>query len=247
VAPFSLSACAPAFNEAGNIERVVRGLDQTLGAAGLDYEVIVVDDGSSDETPRILGELERALPRLRVITHEQNEGYGKSLCDAFAAATKDYVFYTDGDGQFDAAEIRDFLPLLEGNNAVVGYRMGRAEGALRRFFSWGYNALVRVLFGLKLRDVDCSFKFLPRRPLQALGLRSAKFFIDTELLVKLRRAGVPLGERAVRHLPRVHGRSTVSPAHIFTTLWELACLLAPSPKKDKAPAERGLDGRSDFD
>ena len=105
-------------------------------------------------------------------SHAANEGYGKSLRDAFDAATKDYVFYTDGDGQFDLGEMRFFLPLLDGGNAVVGYRLGRAEGALRRFTSWGYNLLVRVLFGLKLRDIDCSFKFLPRRQLQALELSS---------------------------------------------------------------------------
>jgi glycosyltransferase involved in cell wall biosynthesis len=221
----SISACAPAFNEAGNVERVVREFDETLRGAGADYEIIIVDDGSKDETAEILRRLEEDVAALRVVVHETNEGYGKSLRDAFDAAAKDYVFYTDGDGQFDLSEMASFLPLLGGANAVVGYRLARAEGALRQFCSRGYNLLVRILFGLKIRDIDCSFKFLPRRELQALALHSDKFFIDTELMVKLKRAGVEVEERGVRHLPREHGRSTVSPAHIFTTLGELAGLL----------------------
>lgn len=238
MARFSISACAPAFNEAGNVARVVRGLDETLRGAGVDYEIIIVDDGSSDETLQILNGLRADVAALAVVTHETNEGYGKSLRDAFAAAAGDYVFYTDGDGQFDLAQMADFLPLLDGGNAVVGYRAGRAEGPLRRFFSWGYNLLVRVLFGLSVRDIDCSFKFLPRRELQSLELRSDKFFIDTELMVKLRRADVPVLERGVRHLPRAHGRSTVSPAHIFTTLGEIVRLLGEF-KKEKVGPEGG--------
>lgn len=236
MASHSISACAPAFNEAGNIGRVVRALDETLRGVGVDYEIVIVDDGSRDATPEILGGLSDAIASLRLITHARNEGYGKSLRDAFAAATKDYVFYTDGDGQFDLAQMRDFLPFLDGRNAVVGYRVGRAEGALRKFFSRGYNALVRVLFGVKVRDVDCSFKFLPRRELQSLALRSDKFFIDTELMVKLTRAGVPTLERGVQHLPREHGRSTVSPKHVFTTVREIVSLVGEFRKKETGPA-----------
>jgi glycosyltransferase involved in cell wall biosynthesis len=235
VAGYSISACAPAFNEEGNIERVVRAFAETLGGAGVDYEVIIVDDGSSDATPAVLARLGDDVPALRVIAHAGNEGYGKSLRDAFDAAAKDYVFYTDGDGQFDLGEMVAFLPLLDGESAVVGYRMGRAEGALRRFVSWSYNLMVRVLFGLKIRDVDCSFKFLPRRELQALALESDKFFIDTELMVRLKRAGVPVRERGVRHLPREHGSSTVSPTHVFTTLGEIWGLLTERPKKETGP------------
>lgn len=233
--PFSISACAPAFNEAGNVGRVVRGFDETLRAAGVDYEIIIVDDGSRDGTAEILERLAAELAPLRVVSHAVNEGYGKSLRDAFNAATKDYVFYTDGDGQFDLGEMSAFLPLLDGDAAVVGYRVGRAEGALRRLTSRAYNLLVRILFGLKIRDVDCSFKFLPRRQLQALELNSDKFFIDTELMVKLKRAGVPTSERGVRHLPREQGRSTVSPAHVFTTLAEIFGLLGEPRKKEAGP------------
>ncbi|UCH78167.1 MAG: glycosyltransferase family 2 protein [Candidatus Coatesbacteria bacterium] len=243
MASFSLSACAPAFNEAGNIERVVRGFDESLRVGGVEYEIVIVDDGSRDGTADLLASLRGEIPALRVVTHSKNEGYGKSLRDAFAAARMDYVFYTDGDGQFDLGEMLAFLPLLDGRNAVVGYRLGRAEGALRKFLSWGYNALVRLLFGLRVRDVDCSFKFLPRRELQSLELYSDKFFIDTELMVKLRRLGVPLLERGVRHLPREHGRSTVSAGHIFTTLKEIVGLIRERGTKKTGP--RGGPRRSE--
>ncbi len=246
MAAYSISACAPAFNEGGNVERVVRAFDETLAGAGVDHEIIIVDDGSSDETPRVLERLGGEVASLRVVAHRENEGYGKSLRDAFAAATRDYVFYTDADNQFNLGEMLAFLPLLDGGNAVVGYRLGRAEGALRRFVSWGYNKLVRVLFGLKVRDVDCSFKFLPRRELQALALHSDKFFIDTELMVKLTRAGVPVLERGVRHLPREHGRSTVSPTHVFTTLREIWGLAAEFRKKEAGP-DRGPRVREEVD
>ncbi len=224
MARFSISACAPARDEAGNIEGVVRALDGILNREGVAYEIIVVDDGSRDATPDILARLRNEVAALEVITHERSLGYGRSLRDAFAAATKDYIFYTDGDGQFDVAQITAFLPLLTGENAAVGYREKRAEGATRRFFARGYNFLIRVVFGLKLRDIDCSFKFLPRRALQALELRSDKFFIDAEMVLKLARAGVPIVQRGVRHLRRAHGRSTVSAAHVFTTLREICAL-----------------------
>jgi glycosyltransferase involved in cell wall biosynthesis len=224
MAPFSVSVCVPAFNEAGNVEALLRDCERVLGEAGVAFEIIVVDDGSRDATPAVLAALAAEVPALRVITHAANEGYGKTLRDAWAAATKDYIFYTDGDRQFDMGELAAFLPLLDGRRAVVGYRVARAEGALRRFTSWGYNAFVRLVFSLRLRDIDCSFKFLPRRAVQALDLKADKFFIDTELMLKLAAAGVPVVERGVRHLPRAYGRSTVSAGHILTTLREVAAL-----------------------
>jgi len=240
VSSFSVSACVPAQNEAGNVDRLVRDLDAVLAAAGRDYEIIVVDDGSRDATPRLLAALAAATPALRVITHAEGLGYGRSLRDAFAAARKDYIFYTDGDAQYDAADIPAFLPHLDGANAVVGYRAARAEGLLRHLSSRAYNAFVRVLFGLKLRDIDCSFKFLPRRALQALALSSDKFFIDAEFMLKLAWAGTRVVELPVGHRPRRHGRSTVSPVHVFTTLRETFALRRELGQKKRAPT--GPDG-----
>jgi glycosyltransferase involved in cell wall biosynthesis len=180
-----------------------------------------VDDGSRDGTARALEALKTAFPRLRVLTHPTNLGYGKALRDAWAAAGKDYIFFTDVDGQFDPTEIAAFLPLLDGANAAVGYRSPRADGWHRKLVSRGYNALVRCLFGLRVRDIDASFKLFPRRVAQGLDFYSDKFFIDTELMLKLAKAGVAIVERPVKHRPRLAGRSSVSAAHVFTTVGEI--------------------------
>lgn len=217
----SVSACIPAVNEAGNVGDLVRELDAVLNGLCGDYEVIVVDDGSTDATPAVLKELSAELSALRVITHPVNLGYGRSLRDGFGAARYDYVFYTDGDGQFDVAELTGFVERAAPGRAVVGYRLERSEGALRKFTSWAYNKLIRVLFGLKLRDVDCSFKVFPAAVVPSLELKSDEFFIDTELMVKLKNAGVEIEELGVRHLPREYGKSTVSARHIITTIREI--------------------------
>jgi glycosyltransferase involved in cell wall biosynthesis len=217
----SVSACVPAFNEAGNVGALVKELNTVLGGLCGDYEIIVVDDGSTDETPAVLGDLSKDVSALRVITHRTNLGYGKSLRDSFDAARYDYVFYTDGDGQFDVSELTRFVERAAPGRAVVGYRTERSEGTLRKLTSWAYNKLIRLLFGLSLRDIDCSFKIFPTSVVGSLLLKSDKFFIDTDLMVKLKNAGVEIEELSVRHLPREYGRSTVSPRHVITTIWEI--------------------------
>ena len=217
----SVSACIPALNEGGNIGALVRELDAVLRGLCGEHEVIVVDDGSTDDTAAVLKELSAELSALRVITHRANLGYGRSLRDGFDAARYDYVFYTDGDGQFDVTELTGFVERAAPGRAVVGYRLERSEGALRKFTSWAYNSLIRILFGLKLRDVDCSFKVFPAAVVPLLELKSDKFFIDTELMVKLKKAGVEIEELGVRHLPREYGKSTVSARHIITTIREI--------------------------
>ncbi len=218
----SISAVVPAFNEAGNIAPLVRELNLVLGDNCPEYEVIVVDDGSSDQTGSILKKLQGEIRALRVITHERNQGYGKSLRDGFDAATMDFIFYTDGDNQFEISELTGFAPLLGDADAVLGYRIKRAEGAFRHFTSRSYNTLIFVLFGLRVRDIDCSFKLFPTSYIPRLELKSDKFFIDTELIIKMKNAGVSFAELGVTHKKRHYGRTTVSPIHVFTTLYELA-------------------------
>jgi len=217
-----ISAVVPAFNEAGNIAPLVRELNLVLGENCPDYEIIVVDDGSSDQTGTILKKLQGEVRKLRVISHERNHGYGKSLRDGFDAAAMDYIFYTDGDNQFEIDELPKFAPLLADADAVLGYRLKRAEGAFRHFTSRCYNVLIYILFGLKVSDIDCSFKLFPTEYIPRLELKSDKFFIDTELIIKMKNAAARFTEMGVTHKKRHYGRTTVSPVHVFTTLYEIA-------------------------
>jgi glycosyltransferase involved in cell wall biosynthesis len=214
----AISLVLPAYNEAGNIERAVRAA-AAAGARAGSYEVVVVDDGSRDATAEILARLEGELgPCLRVIRHETNRGYGAALRRGFAAASGDLVFYTDSDNQFDLSELEGTLPLMREWDAVLGYRIARKDARRRLMTSWVFNRLSCRVFGLSVRDLNCSFKLFRREVLQALPLASDDFFIDTELVVRLHRGGFRYVERGVTHLPRLAGRSTVRLSDIPRTL-----------------------------
>jgi glycosyltransferase involved in cell wall biosynthesis len=214
----AISLVLPAYNEAGNIERAVREA-AAAGARAGSYEVVVVNDGSRDATGEKLAALEAELgPRLRVIRHERNRGYGAALRSGFAAADGDLVFYTDSDNQFDLSELEGTLPLMREWDAVLGYRIARKDARRRLMTSWVFNRLSCAVFGLSVRDLNCSFKLFRREVLRALPLASDDFFIDTELVVRLHRGGFRYVERGVTHLPRVAGRSTVRLSDIPRTL-----------------------------
>ena len=216
----------PAYNEAGNIERAVRAAAEAGAQAGT-HEVVVVDDGSRDATGERLAALSAELgPRLRVIRHEHNRGYGAALRSGFAAAEGDLVFYTDSDNQFDLSELAGVIPLMREWDAVLGYRIDRKDARRRLITSWVFNRLSCVVFGLSVRDLNCSFKLFRRDVLRALPLESDDFFIDTEMVVRLHRAGFRFVERGVTHLPRLAGHSTVRPSDIPRTLMAVARMRA---------------------
>jgi dolichol-phosphate mannosyltransferase len=218
----TLSVILPAFNEAGNIERAVRTSASAVSPLVEDYELVVVDDGSSDETPRILERLKLEVgTRLRVVTHETNFGYGVALRSGFDAARGRLVFYTDADNQFDLGELVDFLPLMDSYDAALGYRVGRQDGAFRLMVSNGYNALASAAFGMSVRDLNCSFKLFRREALTSLRLEEKHFFIDTEIVIQLHRAGYRFTQRGVRHYPRTAGKSSVSPTDVPRTFLQL--------------------------
>jgi glycosyltransferase involved in cell wall biosynthesis len=218
----AISLVLPAYNEADNIERAVRDA-AAAGARAGSYEVVVVDDGSRDATSDRLAALEARMgPALRVIRHGRNRGYGAALRTGFAAAQGDLVFYTDSDNQFDLSELAGFLPLMGEWDAILGYRIARKDARRRRLTSWVFNRLSCTLFGLAVRDLNCSFKLFRREVLQSLPLASDDFFIDTELVVRLHRGGHRYVERGVQHLPRLAGRSTVRLSDIPRTLAAVA-------------------------
>jgi dolichol-phosphate mannosyltransferase len=221
--PPRLSIVLPAFNEAANIEVAVRDALAAGGRLAPPCEVIAVDDGSRDGTAGVLARLHDELGEsLVVVTHAANRGYGAALRAGFAAARGELVFYTDSDNQFDLAELEGFLPLMERCDAVLGWRIDRQDPALRRFVSGVFNRLSALLLGVPARDLNCSFKLFRGERLRELPLVSDDFFIDTELVALLHRAGWRWEQRGVRHYPRRAGQSTVRPADVPRTLTALA-------------------------
>jgi glycosyltransferase involved in cell wall biosynthesis len=205
----SLSVFFPAYNDAPSLPLLIARTFETLKEHVGDYEVIVVNDGSYDNTAGVLAELaQQHAPRLRVITHPENRGYGGALRTGFAAATKDLVFYTDGDGQYDVRELPKLLGLMGPKTGLVnGYKLERNDPLHRIWIGNVYNAFARFLFRIHIRDVDCDFRLMRRRLLQDLQLTSTSGTICVELVRKLELSSFSVEEVGVHHYPRLHGRS----------------------------------------
>ena len=204
-----LSVVLPAYNEVGNIRFSVVTAHAILTELVREFEIIVVNDGSTDGTEREVEDLQARFPNLRLIRKARNEGYGFALRDGFAAATLPHVFFTDADRQFDMVSLKDLLPHVGRNDIVVGYRLHRQDTLLRRFLSNGYNVVVRMLFALDVRDVDCAFKIFRRSVFDEIRIESPRFFVNTEILAKARRLGMRIHQVGVPHLPRLHDLSKV--------------------------------------
>jgi uncharacterized protein (TIRG00374 family) len=218
----SITVFFPCYNESENVEKQALDVDRVLREITDDYEVIIVDDGSTDGTSEIADRLAEEHEHVRVVHHPYNLGYGVALKRGFKEAKKNLVLYTDGDNQFDIRDIKKMLPLMrEGVDMVVGYRADRKDKPLRKFVSRVYNFVIRVFFGLKVRDIDCAFKLFRRSVFDRINIKSERFLIDTEILVKSKRAGLSVVESEVKHLPRTVGKSTVSPRDVYHTLSEL--------------------------
>jgi glycosyltransferase involved in cell wall biosynthesis len=207
----SISAVLPAYNEEAIIERTVRHVAGVLEGLATDFEVIVANDGSRDRTGRVLADLQQSAPELHlsVITHEHNRGYGAALASGFDAAHKDLIFLTDGDKQFDVAELSEFLPHMDGHtDLVIGWRRNRADPALRKLNALGWKTLVNLLFGYTARDVDCAFKLFRRRVWESMTVHARGATFSAEFLIKARRLGFHVEELPVTHFPRTAGSPT---------------------------------------
>jgi glycosyltransferase involved in cell wall biosynthesis len=215
----SLSVILPAYNEQENIPLVVSRALEVLPTLAERYEVIVVDDGSSDGTAETVGRLMRDHPgHLRLIRHTANQGYGAAIRTGFTRATGDLLFYTDSDNQFDVSELRWFLPVIRHCDVVVGFRVYRYDAVLRSMVSWLYNRIVNVLFRVHVRDVDCAFKLFRREVIEQTGIECTDFFVDTELVARARKWNFRIVEKGVRHYPRLAGETTVQPSDVTRTL-----------------------------
>jgi glycosyltransferase involved in cell wall biosynthesis len=206
--PLSLTIFFPAYNEEENVERVTQAALQAASDITDDFEIIIVNDGSSDRTGELADALAAAHPQVRAVHNSPNLGYGGALQRGFREARKDWVFYTDGDGQFDFAEIPNALALLKDYDIVSAYRLDRKDSLIRKLNAWAWTALVNLLFGIKLKDIDCAFKIYPRSFIQRIEMRSMGALIDTEMLAKARRLGYSIGQVGVHHYPRTAGEQS---------------------------------------
>lgn len=227
VYPISLTVFFPTFNEEKSIVetvlRTIHALDESPYVG--DYEVLVIDDGSTDATPELVEKLAHRYPRVRGITHPYNKGYGTALKTGLSHATKEYVFFTDADLQFDIVELHSLLVHLPHYDAVIGYRAPRRDPYMRLLNARGWNWLNRFLFGLRVQDIDCAFKIFRRDVVTRIPLRSTGAMINAEILIQLRQMDVPLKEVPVSHLPRTQGSPTgAKPSVILRALSEMIAL-----------------------
>jgi glycosyltransferase involved in cell wall biosynthesis len=204
----SLSVFFPAYNDAPSLPKLIARTFAVLEEYVADYEVIVVNDGSYDNTAEVLEELRRQYRLLRVVTHPENRGYGGALRSGFEAAAKEFVFYTDGDSQYDVGELPRLLRRAgPGIGLVNGYKLLRHDPAHRIWIGKIYNAFARVLFRIRIRDIDCDYRLIRRDLLQKINLTSTSGTICVELVRKLELSGAGVVEVAVHHYPRLYGRS----------------------------------------
>lgn len=205
IEPLSISVFFPCYNEEANVENTTHAAVKALERIADDYEIIIVDDGSKDRTGEIADRLAAEIPHVRTVHNRPNLGYGGALQAGFRAAKKPWVFYTDGDGQFDFEEIGKLLPLLADYHIISGYRIDRKDPLIRKFNAWGWTVLSNLVLGLRLRDVDCAFKIYPRRLFDEIEMKSMGALIDAEILAKAVRLGYRIGQIGVSHRPRIAG------------------------------------------
>ncbi len=208
--PLSLTIFYPCYNEEANVERVTRKAVEVGRRITRDLEVIIVNDGSRDRTGEIADALAAELPEVRAVHNRPNRGYGGALARGFREASKDWIFYTDGDGQFDLDELPALIPLLDQADVdvVSCYRLDRKDPVMRKVNAFCWSTLVNLLFRIGLRDIDCAFKIYPKTFIDRIQLLSTGALIDTEMLAKARNLGLQIKQVGVHHYPRTAGQQT---------------------------------------
>ncbi|HSX40809.1 MAG TPA: glycosyltransferase family 2 protein [Candidatus Saccharimonadales bacterium] len=221
----SISFFCPAYLDEKNLPLLIPKVYKLLKSIASDFEIVIVEDGSPDNTFAVAKKYEKKYkPKVTVIHHPKNKGYGATLRDGFSKANKyDFVFYTDGDNQYDVNELKRMLPFLKNYDAVIGYRTKRALTPLRQVQTRIYNLLLRVLFSIPARDIDCSMKIVRRSALRTFSLTSNTSFIDPELLIKLKKNNFKIKEVPVSHYPRLFGEASGgSPKVVLEALIDIA-------------------------
>lgn len=223
----SLSIFFPAYNDALSLPNVIAAADRVAKTCAKRYEIIIINDGSTDQTGVVLKTLTRTYPALRVVTHTKNQGYGKALRSGFSAARYDWVFYTDGDGQYDPSELALLVKRVSGHTDVInGFKRNRQDAWYRKLLGHWYNLFVQFRFHPPIRDIDCDFRLIRRSLLKNVMLKSTSGTICVELITQLHKNGARFEEIPVHHYPRLHGTSKFfSFSHIRTTFSELLAII----------------------
>ena len=206
--PLSLTVFYPCYNEEANVRRTTEAALKACRRIADEFEVIIVNDGSKDRTGELADELAAEHAEVRAVHNNPNLGYGGALQRGYREATKDWVFYTDGDGQFDFEELDKLLPLLEEYDAVSAYRLDRKDPVIRKLNAWCWSTLVNLVFGMRIRDIDCAFKIFPRRLFDEIEMKSMGALIDAEILARATRLGYRIGQVGVHHYARTEGEQT---------------------------------------
>jgi glycosyltransferase involved in cell wall biosynthesis len=235
----AISAFFPCYNDALSIPKMVRDVHGVLATSVEDFEILVIDDGSSDDSVAVLRSLQDEIHELHIVEHDRNRGYGGALLSGFDAAKYDWVFYTDGDAQYDASELVRCIDAAGPDIDIVqGYKVGRGDPWYRKVIGRVYHHTVRLLFGLRVRDTDCDFRLIRRQLLDSVELTSTSGVICVEMMRKFQLAGARFAEVGVSHHARPHGRSQffripaiARSARQLLALWWLLMIAPKLPRR----------------
>jgi len=237
-----LSLVFPVFNEQANLGPLVASALSLGPKLRREFEIVLVDDGSQDRSAEVLAELCRKEPRVRVVTHASNRGYGAALRSGLREARGELVFFSDSDLQFDLTELEGLLAHAERFDIVAGYRSPRRDPWHRRVLAWGWGVCVRLLFDLRVRDIDCAFKVFQRRVLESIPIASIGAFVNTEILVRAQNRGFRIHQVPVSHRPRRFGTQTgAHPRVILRAIRELVGLAREL--REPSSRARGFEAR----
>ncbi len=222
----NISVFFPAYNEQENIKALVKRTDEVMKEAANNYEIIIVDDGSTDKTAEIIKGLADGNKNIRIVTHPVNKGYGAALKSGIYASKYELIFYTDSDMQFDIREIKRLLPLISKADIVSAYRVKRKDPFMRKLTAWAYNLIVKYYLGLKLRDIDSAFKLYKREIFGTFTINSTDITVDAEILAKAKNKGFKIAQIGVNHYKREKGVSVFSKNHLKKLSYYLKILAA---------------------
>jgi glycosyltransferase involved in cell wall biosynthesis len=229
----SLSVFFPCYNEQDNIERVVKSALDILTALKIDFEIIIVNDGSKDKTGEVADRIAAENKYIKVVHHSVNRGYGSALQSGFKAAGKKFVFYTDGDGQFDIKELPMLFKYMTDYDIVSCYRIKRQDNLIRKINAFCWTTLVCLLFRMKIKDMDCAFKLYNRRIFDDIKMQSTGALINTEILARAKRKGYKIFQLGVHHYPRTAGEQTGAQLKVILRAFKELFILYKQIENDK--------------